>query len=139
MNDSLKIAVAGATGYVGVELVKILSKHPKVKIKYLCARNSIGKSINQINNKIKKKNLPKISLLNNVNFQNIDILFTALPNGEAQIIAKKIKNNVKLIDLSADFRINNVKDYRKWYGKDHRNKNLIKNSIYSLCEFSKKS
>ena len=61
MKDSLKIAIAGATGYIGLELIKILSKHPKVNIVYLCARSSIGKSIKSINNRINKKNLPKIS------------------------------------------------------------------------------
>ena len=60
MKDSLNIAIAGATGYVGIELVKILSKHSKVKILYLCANKSAGKKINTLNNEIFKKNLPKI-------------------------------------------------------------------------------
>ena len=63
MKDSLDIAIAGATGYIGLELIKFLSKHPKVKIKYLCAKKSIGKSINKLDKRIKKRNLPKISSL----------------------------------------------------------------------------
>ena len=89
MKDSLNIAIAGATGYVGIELIKILSNHPKTKIIYLCASKSIGKSINYFDKKIKNRNLPKISKINNIKWNNINILFTALPNGEAQKIAKK--------------------------------------------------
>ena len=136
MKDSLKIAVVGATGYVGLQLIKILSKHPRAKIIYLCAKKSIGKKITFFDKKIKKK-LPNISNVNNINWKKIDIIFTALPNGEAQIIAKKIPNSVKLIDLSADFRLQNYNDYKKWYGINHKCKNLIKKSIYSITEFSK--
>ena len=113
MKDSLNIAIAGATGYVGLELINILSKHPKAKIIYLCAQQSIGKSINVFDKRIKKNNLPKISEINKINWNKVNILFTALPNGEAQKIAKQIPNNIKLIDLSADFRLNNSKLYKK--------------------------
>ncbi|MDC0059675.1 N-acetyl-gamma-glutamyl-phosphate reductase [Pelagibacteraceae bacterium] len=138
MKDSLNIAIAGATGYVGLELIKILTRHPKVKILYLCAQKSIGKSINSIDKKIKKKNLPKLSKIENINWNKINVIFTALPNGEAQNLVKKIPNNVKLIDLSADFRLSNHKTYKKWYGHDHKSKNLIKNSIYAITEFTRK-
>ena len=137
MKDSLNIAIAGATGYVGLELIKILSNHPKATIVYLCARKSIGKSINVFDKRIKKKNLPKISEIKKINWNKVNILFTALPNGEAQKIAKRIPDNIKLIDLSADFRLNNSKLYKKWYGIDHNCKKLIKKSIYAITEFSR--
>ena len=106
MKDSLNIAIAGATGYVGLELIKILSKHPKAKILYLCANKSAGKKIYGFDKKIIKKNLPKISKIENINWDKINILFTALPNGEAQKIAKQIPNNIKLIDLSYEKFLN---------------------------------
>ncbi len=137
MKDSIKIAIAGATGYVGLELVKILSKHNKANIVYLCAQKSIGKSINLFDKKIKNKNLPKISKIEKVNWDKINVLFTALPNGEAQKISKIIPDNVKLIDLSGDFRLDNPKLYRKWYGSNHKSIKLIKQSIYALTEFSR--
>ena len=136
MKDSLNIAIAGATGYVGIELVKILITHPKAKIVYLCAVKSVGKNIKYFDNKI-KKTLPKISSLNKIDWKKIDIIFSALPNGEAQKIAKRIPNNVKLIDLSADFRFNNHKLYKKHYKINHSCKSLIKKSIYSVTEFSR--
>ena len=137
MKESLKIAIAGASGYVGIQLIKILIKHPKVKITYLCAKKSLGKKINYFDKTINKK-LPKITSINKVQWNKVNVVFTALPNGEAQKIAKKLPKNIKLIDLSADFRLQNFNDYKKWYGKKHNCKNLIKKSIYSITELSRK-
>ena len=137
MKDSLNIAIAGATGYIGLELIKILSKHPKIKILYLCANKSAGKSIYDFDKKINKKNLPKISKIEKVDWNNINILFTSLPNGEAQKIAKFLPEHIKLIDLSADFRLEDHKLYKKWYGKNHKCKKLINKSIYAITEFSR--
>ena len=138
MKDSLNIVVAGATGYIGLELIKFLSKHPKINISYLCATKSIGKSINHFDKRINKKNLPKISKIHKVNWKDIDVLFTALPNGEAQKIIKIIPDHTKLIDLSADFRLDNVGIYKQWYGIVHKGKEHINKSIYAITEFSKK-
>ena len=138
MKDSLKIAIAGATGYVGLELIKILIKHSKAKILYLCATKSIGKKINFFDLNITNKRLPKISRLENIDWNKINILFTALPNGEAQKIAKVMPTHVTLIDLSADFRLKDYKIYKKWYGLEHKCKELADKSIYAITEFSKK-
>ncbi len=137
MRDSLKIAIAGATGYIGLQLVKILSRHPKVKILYLCGSKSIGKSIYKFDNKIIKKNLPKVSNIKSIEWNKIDILFTSLPNGEAQKIANFLPSHVKLIDLSADFRLNNHTAYKKWYCINHKSKKLINKSIYAITEFAR--
>ncbi len=138
MRDSLNIAIAGATGYVGLELINILSSHPKSKIIYLCANKSAGKKIHYFDKRLTKKKLPKITKIQSINWNKIDIIFTALPNGEAQKIAKIVPKNIKLIDLSGDFRLKDFKLYKKWYGIDHKCKKLIKESIYAVTEFSKK-
>ena len=134
MSNHINVAVVGATGYIGIELIKLLIKHPKVKIKNICARSSIGKSMHDYDSFLKKKSLPKITNLSSINFNDIDLLFTALPNGEAQKISKKLNYKVKLIDLSADFRLENPKNFKKWYNINHKSKNLIKHSIYSIPE-----
>ena len=103
----------------------------------MCAQKSIGKSIYKFDKRIKKKNLPKISEIKKINWNKVNILFTALPNGEAQKIAKQIPGNIKLIDLSGDFRLKNSKLYKKWYGINHNCKQLIKKSIYAITEFSR--
>ena len=137
MKDPINIAIAGATGFVGLELIKILSKHKKSNVVYLCAQKSIGKKIHTLDKRIKKKNLPLISSIKNINWEKVNIIFTALPNGEAQRIANTIPNHVKLIDLSADFRLDDPKLYKQWYGKEHKSKKLIKESIYAITEFSR--
>ena len=135
----INVVIAGATGYVGLDLVFYLSKHPNVKISHLCAQKNLGKNINFFDKRIKKK-LPQISNLKNVDWNNVDLLFLSLPNGEAQKIVKNLYNfqNLKFIDLSADFRIENASKYKKWYSLNHKAKKLIKKSIYSIPEFTKK-
>jgi len=137
MEDSIKIGIAGATGYVGLELIKILIKHPKANILYLFAKKSIGKNIYNFDKTLPKVNLPKISKLKKADLKKIDILFSALPNGEAQKIANILPEKTKLIDLSADFRLSDYKVYEKWYGIKHKSKKLIKEAVYSVTEFSR--
>ena len=139
-HKKINIAVAGATGYVGLDLVYYLSKHPHVNISYLAAQKNIGKDIKNFDRRIKKK-LPKISILKNINWKNIDLLFLSLPNGEAQKIIKKLYHykHLKFIDLSADFRIEDIRQYEKWYSATHKAKHLVKKSIYSIPEFTKKN
>ena len=139
IDNKINVAVIGATGYTGLDLILILSKHPKVKISNLCATKNIGKSITFFDKRIKKK-LPKITKVDKIKWENLDLVFLSLPNGEAQkIIKKKYFNNknLKFIDLSADFRISNVRIYEKNYKIKHKAISLIKNSLYSIPEFTK--
>ena len=85
---------------------------------------------------LKKYKLPKISKFNKKYLSDVDIIFTALPNGEAQLISKFLNKNNVLIDLAADFRLNTKKEYEKWYKIKHNASNLIKQSIYSIPEIS---
>ena len=95
--NKINIVVAGATGYVGLDLINILSKHLRANIKYLCAKKKIGKNINYFDKRIKKK-LPKITKIESVNWSKIDVLFTCLPPGESQVI---IKNLIKYRNLKS--------------------------------------
>ena len=139
MKSKINIAVIGATGYTGLDLILMLSKHPKVKIKYLCATKNLGKKITFFDKRIKKK-LPKISSVKKINWKLLNLVFLSLPNGEAQKLIKKnypLNKNLKFIDLSGDFRIKDVKTFEKNYKMKHKAKSLIKNSIYSIPEFNK--
>jgi N-acetyl-gamma-glutamyl-phosphate reductase len=138
--NKLRIAVLGATGYTGLDLIYMLSKHPKANIIYLCATKNIGKKITFFDKRIKKK-LPKISIIKKINWKKLDLIFLSLPNGESQKIIKKTFNKfkkLKYIDLSADFRITNKKIYHKSYGIIHKANKLQDNSLYSIAEFNKK-
>jgi len=136
----LNIAVIGATGYTGLDLILMLSKHPNVRILNLCATKNLGKKINFFDKRIKKK-LPLITSVNKINWDNIDLAFLSLPNNEAQKIIKKNFNknknkNIKFIDLSADFRITDPKIYEKNYKTKHKAKKFIRHSLYSIPEFN---
>ena len=133
----LNVLIAGSTGYIGIELIKLLVKHKNINIKYLCGQSSVGKNISIYEKSLKNKDLPKIIKFNKNLLKEVDVIFTALPNGQAQEISNKLLNNNVLIDLSADFRLRKSNDYKKWYKQKHKSIKNIKNSIYSLPEISK--
>ncbi len=136
--QKLKILVAGSTGYIGTELIKLLAKHKKVKIKYLCGNSSVGKTISSYDKSLKNLKLPKIIKFNEKLLNDVDVIYTALPNGEAQKISNKLKEHNTLIDLSADFRLNNSKSYFKYYKIKHSSIKNIPKSIYALPEIKNK-
>ena len=130
----LNVLVVGSTGYIGVQLVKLLCKHKFIKIKYLCGNSSIGKKIETYDKSLKKYKLPKIIKIKFNYFKEVDVIFTALPNGQSQIIANNLNDRNVLIDLSADFRIKKFDIYEKFYKIKHKSKNLLNKSIYALPE-----
>ena len=140
INNKLNIVVIGATGYTGLDLVFLLSKHPKVNIQALCSTKNLGKKISFFDKRIKRK-LPKLSSVKKIKWEKIDLVFLSLPNGEAQKIIKKTfykYKKLKYIDLYADFRIKDQKEYSRVYKIKHKAKDLIKYSLYSISEFSRK-
>ena len=130
------ILIAGSTGYIGIQLIKLLSKHKEINIKYLCGNNSVGKDISLFDKSLRSKKFPKIIKFRDTLLDDTDVIFTALPNGEAQIISKKLRKKNILIDLAADFRLDKASTYLKWYKKKHKAPKLIKKSIYSLPELT---
>ena len=134
----LNALVAGSTGYIGVQLIKILIKHKFINIRFLCGNSSVGKNISSYDKSLSGKKLPKIIKFNKKLLKDVDVVFTALPNGEAQDISKHLTKNITLIDLAADFRLEKGSEYLKWYKQKHRATNLIKKSLYSLPEVNGK-
>jgi len=135
--SKINVLIAGSTGYIGVQLTKILVNHKKVNIKYLCGSSSIGKKISYFDKSLSKYKLPKIIKFNKNLLLNVDVIFAALPNGETQKISKLLLKKNTLIDLSADFRLKKTSDFLKWYKIKHSASNMIKNSIYALPEIKR--
>ena len=133
----VNVLIAGSTGYIGIQLIKLLTKHKNVKIKYLCGSSNVGKNINTFDKSIKSKYLPKIIKYKKELLKNVDVIFTALPNGKAQKISNHLLNHNTLIDLSADFRLVNLKDYLRWYKIKHSSIKNIKKSVYALPEINR--
>ena len=132
----LNVLIAGSTGYMGLQLTKLLIKHKNVKIKYLCGNTSVGKNISYYDKELINKKLPSIVKFKKSYLKNVDLIFTALPNGEAQKLSKYILPNNKIIDLAADFRLSDPNSYKKWYKINHKAKNNIINSVCSLPEIN---
>ena len=129
----ISVGIVGASGYTGEELIKILSMHPDVSLDVLTSRTHVGKSVSDLYKDIgitKKFQEPRID-----NLSNCDVVFFASPNGVAMSMAEElVENRVKIIDISADFRISDVNVWEKWYGQKHSCPELIENSIYGLPE-----
>ena len=132
----LNVLVAGSTGYIGVQLIKLLIKHSGVNIRYLCGNTSSGKKISVYDKSLNSKKLPTIVKFNKSYLQDVDLIFTALPNGSAQEISNNLLKKNTLIDLAADFRLKKASDYLKWYKQKHRSIKNIKKSIYAIPEIN---
>ena len=132
----LNALIAGSTGYIGIQLLKLLIKHKNINIRYLCGNKSVGKKISFYDKSLKLKNLPKIVKYDKKFLKDVDIIFTALPNGEAQDISKDLLKKNTLIDLAADFRLKKSSEYSKWYKQKHKAISNIKKSIYALPEIT---
>lgn len=135
----INVGIIGGTGYIGQELVRLLNKHDKAEIKFITSRSYIGKSFDDVyenyrdNFKMEctKQDIEAMSDL-------VDVIFIALPHGIASNeITSEIINNVKIIDLGADFRLNSKDIYEKWYKTQHSNEELIKKAVYGLCEWKR--
>jgi len=135
----LKIAIIGASGYTGAELIRILLNHKKVEISALIANSNAGQKIEQLYPHLVHYNLPDLKKIEEINFAEIDIAFGCLPHTTSQETFKKLlsdpkNSNLKVIDLSADFRLENPDDYQKWYEHEHIAKSLQPQAVYGLSE-----
>ena len=139
MTQSKKIAVLGASGYTGAELVRLISSHPFMDIVALGAERKAGMEMSEVFPHLRHLNLPKLIKTEEINFNNIDLCFCALPHVTSQNIISKLPNNLKIIDLSADFRLRDTSEYLKWYDCEHQAPNLQLEAIYGLTEFYRDS
>ena len=136
MTQKIKVAVLGSTGYVGLELINILSNHPNVLIKFLGSDSSANKKINNFDNRISSKKLPILSKNSDINISEIDVVFLCLPHGISNKFVKKFFGKTSIIDLSADFRLDKINIYKKNYNSKHLCPNLLKKFIYGLPEIN---
>ncbi|MCG8498956.1 MAG: N-acetyl-gamma-glutamyl-phosphate reductase [Firmicutes bacterium] len=132
----VKIGILGATGYAGIELVRILSQHPQVEIVSVTSQSYAGQKISDIYPHLRglcdmtceKPDVEKIS-------RQCDLVFTALPHGVSKTIVPQLAaHNLKVIDLSGDFRYNDTTVYEKWYGTPHTDPALLEKAVYGLPE-----
>jgi len=137
MQPSLSIAIIGASGYTGAELIRILLAHPHARITALTGDTKAGKGIEEVYPHLRFKALPKLVTLEQVDFSVIDLAFCCLPHGTAQEVIAGLSAHLKIIDLSADFRLSNPALYAQWYGHPHRAVSLQKEAVYGLTEIAR--
>ncbi len=137
MKNKIKVAVLGSTGYVGMELVKILSNHSNVDINFLGSETIHRSYLNNIENTKEYNQLPLLKPNNSFNVEDSDYVFLALPHAVSNKYVKKYFNKINIIDLSADFRLDDFDVYKKNYGNKHECKEYLNNFIYGLAEINR--
>lgn len=134
MSDKIKIGVIGASGYTGADLIRLAARHPNVEIKALTANTHAGKALGEVFPHLASLNLPKLQTMEEVDWASLDVAFCGLPHGTAQDIIADLPDALKVIDMSADFRLRNAQTYQQWYGREHSAPELQKHAVYGLSE-----
>ena len=135
----IRVGIIGSTGYAGGELVRLLINHKEAEIKWFGSRSYVDKKYADVyqnffqivDDKCMDDNMEALA-------NEVDVIFTATPQGLcASLVNEDILNKVKIVDLSADFRIKDVATYEKWYGIEHKSPQFIEEAVYGLCEINR--
>lgn len=129
------IAILGASGYTGAELVRIIATHPGMRIAALTGDRKAGMAMAQVFPFLRHMDLPDLTRIEDVDFSGIVLAFCALPHATSQSVIKGLPADLKVVDLSADFRLRDPAAYQKWYGKAHDAPELQEQAVYGLTEF----
>lgn len=131
----IKVAIVGGTGYTGVELIRLLSRHPHAKIQCLTSRTEAGKRVDELFPSLRGVSDLVFSDLDEQKLAECDVVFFATPHGVAMQHAKfLIENNTKIIDLASDFRLQDLAEFEKWYKLQHTCPELLNQAVYGLPE-----
>ena len=128
------VAILGASGYTGAELVRLITTHPSLKITALSADRKAGQAMADVFPHLRHLDLPTLQTIEDIDFSDIELAFCALPHGLTHGFAKTMPAHLKVVDLSADFRLRDAADYKKWYGIDHTAMDIQPTVAYGLPE-----
>ena len=141
MSAKKKIGILGASGYTGADAVRLLARHPDAEITALTANTHAGKTMDEVFPHLFMLELPRLKEWEQVDWTKLDAVFCGLPHGTTQeIIAAVLAANpaIKILDMSADFRLRDMKTYAQWYGHEHRAPALQGEAVYGLTELYRK-
>ncbi|MCY4303043.1 MAG: N-acetyl-gamma-glutamyl-phosphate reductase [Aestuariivita sp.] len=129
------VAILGASGYTGAELIRLISGHPNLAISAIAGERKAGLELADTFPHLRHLDMPRLCHIDDVDFASLDLCFCALPHKTSQKIIVNLPHNLKVIDLSADFRLTDLAEYRKWYGDQHVAEKLQGEAVYGLTEF----
>ncbi|XP_066386357.1 probable N-acetyl-gamma-glutamyl-phosphate reductase, chloroplastic isoform X1 [Miscanthus floridulus] len=161
--DGIRIAVLGASGYTGAEIVRFLANHPQFHIKVMTADRKAGEQFGSVFPHLRTQDLPRLVAIKDADFSDVDAVFCCLPHGTTQEIIKSLPRHLKIVDLSAvcsahtiftsliwvrsrlllinyclqDFRLRDINEYAEWYGHSHRAPELQEEAVYGLTELQR--
>lgn len=130
----IRAGIIGASGYTGVELVRLLMRHPQVEIVALVAASKAGQAMADLYPHLEGLALPPMVAMDEAKWDGVDVVFCGLPHGTSQQVIASLPEHLKIIDLSADFRLRDVESYAEWYGQAHQAVRLQEQAVYGLVE-----
>lgn len=130
-----KVAILGASGYTGAELVRLIATHPSIRIAALSGDRKAGMEMREVFPHLRHLDLPPLCRIDEIDFASVDLVFCALPHATSQAVISNLPRDLKVVDLSADFRLRDGDDYETWYGKPHAAPDLQREAVYGLTEF----
>jgi len=130
-----RIAILGASGYTGAELVRLISTHPNMVVTGLSGDRKAGMEMADVFPHLRHIALPVLQKIEEMDFSEVDLCFCALPHATSQAVIAALPRDLKIVDLSADFRLRDPAAYERWYGKPHAAPQLQAEAVYGLTEF----
>jgi N-acetyl-gamma-glutamyl-phosphate reductase len=135
MAQAKNIAILGASGYTGAELVRLIASHPLMNIVAMSAERKAGQEMADVFPHLRHLDLPTLVKIDEIDFFDVDLCFCALPHATSQAVISKLPKALKVVDLSADFRLRDPDEYAKWYGGQHDALECQAEAVYGLTEF----
>ena len=132
---SHKIAILGASGYTGAELIRLIATHPSFEIVALSGDRKAGQPMSSVYPHLRHLDLPDLVTIEEIDFGAVDLAFCALPHATSQAVIRDLPKDLKVVDLSADFRLRDPEAYAKWYGGPHQALEQQEEAVYGLTEF----
>ena len=130
----IRAAMLGASGYTGADMIRLAALHPAIQITALIAKGHAGQPLAQVFPHLASLDLPALVASDQVDWSEVDVAFCGLPHGTAHAEIAKLPERIKIIDMSADFRLRDPKLYTEWYANEHSAPELIKAAVYGLTE-----
>ena len=129
------VAILGASGYTGAELIRLIAGHSFIEIKALGAHSKAGQPLSQVYPHLRHLDLPDMVPFDRIDWSGIDLCFCALPHKTSQEVIRNLPRDLRIVDLSADFRLRDPAEYQKWYGNPHAAVEMQGEAVYGLTEF----